>query len=64
MYIVTAQEMYDMDHYTMSEIGLRGRICMENAGRAVCEKLVHNGYISLHSRNCWAGKYQWRCPFP
>ncbi|KKE80738.1 bifunctional ADP-dependent NAD(P)H-hydrate dehydratase/NAD(P)H-hydrate epimerase [Oceanobacillus caeni] len=39
MNIVTAEEMYDVDHYTMKEIGLDGKVLMENAGRAVSEKV-------------------------
>jgi len=39
MFIVTAKEMYDIDHYTMEKIGLEGKILMENAGRAVAEKM-------------------------
>lgn len=39
MLIVTAQEMYDIDRYTIEEIGL-GSMLMENAGRAVSEKLI------------------------
>ncbi|WP_373895143.1 NAD(P)H-hydrate dehydratase [Virgibacillus sp. CBA3643] len=35
MYIVTAKEMYDIDHYTMQEIGMDGKLLMENAGRAI-----------------------------
>ena len=39
MYIVTAKEMYDIDRYTMQEIGIEGKLLMENAGREVCNKL-------------------------
>lgn len=39
MYIVTAKEMYDIDDYTIREIGLDSRLLMENAGRAVSEKI-------------------------
>ncbi|MBY7142385.1 NAD(P)H-hydrate dehydratase [Virgibacillus sp. NKC19-3] len=39
MYIVTAKEMYDIDHYTMQEIGMDGKLLMENAGRAICERI-------------------------
>jgi len=39
VYIVTAKEMYDVDHYTMQEIGIDGKILMENAGRAISEKM-------------------------
>ncbi|MFC2947784.1 NAD(P)H-hydrate dehydratase [Virgibacillus sediminis] len=39
MYIVTAKEMYDIDHYTMHVAGLDGRILMENAGRAISGKM-------------------------
>ncbi|WP_281254146.1 NAD(P)H-hydrate epimerase [Oceanobacillus rekensis] len=40
MYIVTAKEMYDIDHYTMHEIGMDGKLLMENAGRAVSDKVI------------------------
>lgn len=39
MFIVTAKEMYDIDRYTMDTIGLEGKILMENAGRAIAEKI-------------------------
>ncbi|UJL47042.1 NAD(P)H-hydrate dehydratase [Virgibacillus sp. NKC19-16] len=39
MYIVTAKEMYDIDHYTMQEIGMDGKLLMENAGRAICARM-------------------------
>ncbi|MGP4107486.1 NAD(P)H-hydrate dehydratase [Virgibacillus sp. L01] len=39
MFIVTANEMYDIDRYTMNEIGLDGKLLMENAGRAVSGKI-------------------------
>ncbi|RLL42137.1 NAD(P)H-hydrate dehydratase [Oceanobacillus piezotolerans] len=40
MYIATAKEMYDIDRYTMQEIGLDGKLLMENAGRAISEEIV------------------------
>ncbi|MEK3907494.1 NAD(P)H-hydrate dehydratase [Oceanobacillus sp. FSL W7-1309] len=40
MYIVTAKEMYDIDDYTISKIGLEGKLLMENAGRAVSERVI------------------------
>ncbi|WP_182201801.1 NAD(P)H-hydrate dehydratase [Paraliobacillus salinarum] len=42
MYIVAASEMYEMDRITMQEKGLDGRILMENAGRAVADKIKHH----------------------
>lgn len=39
MYIVTAKEMYDVDHYTMQEVGIEGKILMENAGREIASKM-------------------------
>ncbi|MFD1038368.1 NAD(P)H-hydrate dehydratase [Virgibacillus byunsanensis] len=39
VYIVTAKEMYDIDNYTMKKIGMDGKLLMENAGRAVSEKV-------------------------
>ncbi|WP_331713882.1 NAD(P)H-hydrate dehydratase [Lentibacillus sp. JNUCC-1] len=44
---MTAKEMYDMDHYTMHDIGL-GSMLMENAGRAISDKLTAK--ITLESR--------------
>lgn len=38
MFIVTAKEMYDIDRYTKQELGFN-HLLMENAGRAVCDKL-------------------------
>ncbi|GAA0431619.1 NAD(P)H-hydrate dehydratase [Lentibacillus halophilus] len=35
MYIVTAEEMYDMDNGAMNKVGLDGKLLMENAGRAI-----------------------------
>ena len=32
--------MYDIDHYTMHEIGMDGKLLMENAGRAVSDKVM------------------------
>ena len=39
MYIVTAKEMYDIDDYTIGEIGVDGKLLMESAGRAISEKI-------------------------
>src|SRR5690606_6675257 len=41
MYIVTAEEMYELDKLAMKEGGIDGRILMENAGSAIYEKLVN-----------------------
>lgn len=38
VYIVTAQEMYDIDNYTMKNVGHSGKISMENASRSVCAR--------------------------
>lgn len=38
MFIVTAKEMYDIDRYTKQKLGFKN-LLMENAGRAVCEKI-------------------------
>ncbi|MEN1970551.1 NAD(P)H-hydrate dehydratase [Lentibacillus sp. N15] len=48
MYIVTAKEMYEMDRFTMQEIGLDERLLMENAGRAVACKVMEK--IQKHDR--------------
>lgn len=40
MFIVTAKEMYDIDRYTIEEIGLPGKLLMENAGREVFRNLL------------------------
>ncbi|WP_165769052.1 hypothetical protein [Virgibacillus profundi] len=39
MYIVTAKEMYDIDHFIMHEIGVGGRLIKGNAGRAINVKI-------------------------
>ena len=38
MLVLTAEEMYDIDHYTKEVVGYK-YLLMENAGRAVCEKV-------------------------
>ena len=48
MYIVTAKEMYDIDHYTMHELGVEGKLLMENAGRAICMKLENRMEATSH----------------
>lgn len=40
MFIVTAKEMYDIDHFTMKEIGLSGKLLMENAGREIFQRIT------------------------
>lgn len=40
MFIVNAKEMYDIDHYTMEQIGLPGQLLMENAGREIFKNLL------------------------
>ncbi|KAB8137957.1 NAD(P)H-hydrate dehydratase [Gracilibacillus oryzae] len=40
MYIVTAEEMYEIDRYAIEHGGIDGRILMENAGRAIAERLI------------------------
>lgn len=40
MYIVTAKEMYEWDHCTIEEIGMDGRLLMENAGRAIASRVM------------------------
>ncbi|GAA0610690.1 NAD(P)H-hydrate dehydratase [Virgibacillus siamensis] len=42
MYIVTANEMYGIDRYTTEEIGMDGKMLMENAGRAISERIESN----------------------
>ncbi|TFJ92062.1 NAD(P)H-hydrate dehydratase [Lentibacillus salicampi] len=39
MHIVTAEEMYDMDHEAIHQIGIDGRLLMENAGRAMSARI-------------------------
>ncbi|KNE21687.1 bifunctional ADP-dependent NAD(P)H-hydrate dehydratase/NAD(P)H-hydrate epimerase [Virgibacillus pantothenticus] len=50
MFIVTAKEMYDMDRLAMQEIGLDGKLLMENAGRAVAWKVMRK--ISQTDKIC------------
>lgn len=40
MHVVTAEEMYEIDRFTMKEIGLPGIVLMENAGREIVRKMV------------------------
>lgn len=40
MQIVTANEMYGIDRFTMDEIGLPGVLLMENAGQAIVNKAL------------------------
>lgn len=39
MFLLTAQEMRDFDHYTIEHVGLPGVVLMENAGRAVAHEI-------------------------
>lgn len=39
MYIVTAQEMYDIEKHAMEEIGLSSTVLMANAGRAISHEI-------------------------
>jgi NAD(P)H-hydrate epimerase len=40
MYVVTGEEMRQIDRYTMDEIGLKEETLMESAGQAFCRQLV------------------------
>lgn len=40
MYLVTANEMRELDSYAISEAGLPGVVLMENAGRAVVDQVM------------------------
>ncbi|MRH43628.1 NAD(P)H-hydrate dehydratase [Aquibacillus halophilus] len=40
MHIVTANEMYEIDRFAIENAGVDGTILMENAGRAIAEKVV------------------------
>ncbi|MBO8157344.1 MAG: NAD(P)H-hydrate dehydratase [Bacillaceae bacterium] len=42
MQIVTAREMYEVDRFTMEDVGIEGKILMENAGRAMAERLLQD----------------------
>ncbi|MBF0101136.1 MAG: NAD(P)H-hydrate dehydratase [Desulfobacterales bacterium] len=42
MYLVTAEEMQEMDRLTITSFGLPGRILMENAGRGVTQSILTN----------------------
>ncbi|WP_176449177.1 hypothetical protein [Lentibacillus sp. CBA3610] len=39
MYIVTAEEMYGMEYEAINEIGIEGKLLMENAGRAMSDRI-------------------------
>jgi ADP-dependent NAD(P)H-hydrate dehydratase / NAD(P)H-hydrate epimerase len=41
VYLVTAEEMRELDRYTMEEVGLPGMVLMEHAGKAVAEAINH-----------------------
>ncbi|SFS89463.1 NAD(P)H-hydrate dehydratase [Marininema halotolerans] len=40
MHLYTAQEMRDLDQYTIQEVGIPGVVLMENAGRMVTEEIL------------------------
>ena len=40
MYVVTGDEMHQIDRYTMDEIGLNEEVLMENAGQAFFRELI------------------------
>lgn len=40
MYVVTGEEMHQIDRYTMDSIGLKEEVLMENAGQAFCRQLM------------------------
>lgn len=42
MYIVTAQEMYDIEAHAMQEIGIAAAVLMETAGRSIAEQTARN----------------------
>ncbi len=42
MILVTAKQMQQMDHNTIKEFGIPGRVLMENAGRGALETLVEH----------------------
>ncbi|MGP4039902.1 NAD(P)H-hydrate dehydratase [Gracilibacillus sp. D59] len=40
MYIVTAEEMYEIDRYAIEKGGIEGKILMENAGSQVAQRII------------------------
>ncbi len=40
MYIVTAEEMYEIDRYAIEKGGIEGKILMDNAGSQVAQRIV------------------------
>ena len=42
MYIANQQQMNQLDHYTMHELGLPGVVLMENAGYAVVQEIIQD----------------------
>ena len=46
MYLVTAEEMREMDRQTIESFGIPGRILMENAGRGAT-RVLHKGFADL-----------------
>lgn len=43
MYIVTAQEMRDLDQHTIQKLGIPALSLMESAGKAIAEEVIHWG---------------------
>ncbi|WCT56356.1 NAD(P)H-hydrate dehydratase [Paenibacillus kyungheensis] len=41
MYIVTAQEMRDLDQHTIQKLGIPALSLMESAGKAIAEEVIH-----------------------
>ncbi|SFM29881.1 NAD(P)H-hydrate epimerase [Gracilibacillus orientalis] len=40
MYIVTAEEMYEIDRYAIEKGGIEGKVLMENAGSQVAQQII------------------------
>ncbi|WP_018932007.1 bifunctional ADP-dependent NAD(P)H-hydrate dehydratase/NAD(P)H-hydrate epimerase [Gracilibacillus lacisalsi] len=42
MYIVTAEEMYEIDRYAIEKGGIEGKVLMENAGSQVAQQIIQS----------------------
>jgi ADP-dependent NAD(P)H-hydrate dehydratase / NAD(P)H-hydrate epimerase len=42
MYIVTAEEMYELDRHAIEQGGMSGQLLMENAGRSIAERIIQS----------------------
>ncbi len=55
MYIVTAEQMRQIDHYTIDTIGIPAQVLMENAGRETADEamLIHTALAACEQLKPW-----------